>query len=44
MSFSVSFFAAKFGITRRDLENYLSEALGRGGEQSGGAELISKIW
>ena len=32
MSFSDSFFAAKFGITRRDLENYLSEALGRGGD------------
>src|ERR1700685_4844846 len=29
MSFSDSFFAAKFGISRRDLENYLSEALGR---------------
>src|ERR1700679_3063120 len=32
MSFSDSFFAAKFGISRRDLENYLSEALGRGGD------------
>src|SRR5438046_9719774 len=32
MSFSDSFFAAKFGIARRDLENYLSEALGRGGD------------
>src|SRR5579872_1671192 len=32
MSFSESFFAAKFGITRRDLENYLSEALGAGGD------------
>ena len=32
MSFSDSFFAVKFGITRRDLENYLSEALGRGGD------------
>jgi TldD protein len=32
MSFSESFFAAKFGITRRDLENYLSEALSRGGD------------
>src|SRR5437868_9544449 len=32
MSFSDSFFAAKFGITRRDLEDYLSEALGRGGD------------
>ena len=27
MGFSDSFFAAKFGITRRDLENYLSDAL-----------------
>src|ERR1700712_2696232 len=32
MSFSDSFFAAKFGITRRDLENYLSDALSRGGD------------
>ena len=32
MSFSDSFFAAKFGISRRDLENYLSEALSRGGD------------
>src|SRR5271165_6921768 len=32
MTFSDSFFAAKFGISRRDLENYLSEALGRGGD------------
>ena len=32
MSFSESFFAAKFGITRRDLENHLSEALSRGGD------------
>src|ERR1700686_4863814 len=32
MSFSDSFFAVKFGISRRDLENYLSEALGRGGD------------
>ena len=32
MSFSDSFFAAKFGLTRRDLENYLSEALSRGGD------------
>src|SRR5438270_12719353 len=32
MSCSDSFFAAKFGITRRDLEDYLSEALGRGGD------------
>src|SRR5215469_4136491 len=32
MSFSESFFAARFGITRRDLENYLSEALSRGGD------------
>ncbi len=32
MSFSDSFFAAKFGISRRDLENYLAEALSRGGD------------
>ncbi len=32
MSFSDSFFAARFGISRRDLENYLSEALSRGGD------------
>jgi TldD protein len=32
MSFSDSFFAAKFGITQRDLESYLSEALSRGGD------------
>jgi TldD protein len=32
MTFSDSFFAAKFGIARRDLENYLSEALSRGGD------------
>src|SRR3982751_1340266 len=32
MSFSDSFFAARFGLTRRDLENYLSEALSRGGD------------
>src|SRR5437868_6331416 len=32
MSFSDSFFAARFGITQRDLENYLAEALGRGGD------------
>jgi TldD protein len=32
MSFSDSFFAAKFGIARRDLEAHLSEALGRGGD------------
>src|SRR6266700_939791 len=32
MSFSDSFFAAKFGIARRDLENYLAEALRRGGD------------
>jgi TldD protein len=29
---SPSFFAAKFGITERDLESYLSEALSAGGE------------
>jgi TldD protein len=32
MSFSESFFAVKFGLSRRDLENYLSEALSRGGD------------
>src|SRR6516164_9107880 len=32
MNFSESFFAAKFGISRRDLESYLSEALSRGGD------------
>src|SRR5206468_4300908 len=32
MSFSDSFFAVKFGIARRDLENYLSDALSRGGD------------
>src|SRR4051794_10237619 len=32
MGFSDSFFARKFGITERDLENYLSEALSSGGE------------
>ncbi len=32
MSYSESFFASKFQITRRDLENYLSEALSRGGD------------
>ncbi|MDE3196436.1 MAG: metalloprotease TldD [Acidobacteriota bacterium] len=32
MAFSDSFFAAKFGLTRRDLETYLSEALSRGGD------------
>jgi TldD protein len=32
MSFNDSFFAAKFGIARRDLENYLEDALSRGGD------------
>src|SRR5260370_16147805 len=32
MSFSNSFFASRFGITARDLENYLSEALSKGGD------------
>jgi TldD protein len=32
MAFSDTFFAAKFGITKRDLERYLSEALSRGGD------------
>ncbi len=31
-TFSQSFFASKFGITERDLESYLSEALSAGGE------------
>jgi TldD protein len=30
--FTDSFFASKFGLTRRDLENFLSEALSRGGD------------
>src|ERR1700758_2829622 len=32
MNFSETFFAAKFGVTRRDLEHYLNEALSRGGD------------
>src|SRR5258708_23868562 len=32
MSFTQSFFAARFGITERDLESYLSEALSAGGD------------
>ena len=32
MGFSQSFFAERFGITERDLESYLSEALSAGGE------------
>src|SRR3954471_20223205 len=32
MSFSDSFFAVRFGLTRRNLEEYLSEALARGGD------------
>ena len=32
MSFSESFFARKFGITTRDLESYLAEALHHGGD------------
>src|SRR5436305_5875805 len=32
MGLSQSFFAGKFGITERDLESYLSEALSAGGE------------
>ena len=32
MQFSESFFAARFGITRHDLENYLAEALSQGGD------------
>ena len=32
MGLSASLFAAKFGITERDLEGYLSEALSAGGD------------
>ena len=32
MVFSESFFAAKFGISKQDLESYLAEALSRGGD------------
>ena len=32
MGFSESFFAARFGITRGDLESYLAEALSQGGD------------
>src|SRR5215831_16527822 len=32
MTFSESVFAARFGITRQDLESYLSEALSQGGD------------
>ena len=32
MTFSESFFAARFGIERRDLERYLAEALANGGD------------
>src|SRR5260370_121968 len=32
MGFSESFFAARFGITRGDLESYLAEALSHGGD------------
>ncbi len=32
MSFSESFFAARFGVSERDLESYLSEALSAGGD------------
>src|SRR5580700_583860 len=32
MGFSQSFFSSRFGITERDLESYLSEALSAGGE------------
>jgi len=35
MGLSQSFFAGKFGITERDLESYLSEALSAGGEYAG---------
>src|SRR5258705_7294719 len=32
MQFSESMFASRFGITRHDLEGYLSEALSQGGD------------
>ena len=32
MQFPESIFATRFGITRQDLENYLSEALSQGGD------------
>ncbi len=32
MGLSQSFFAQRFGLTERDLESYLSEALSAGGE------------
>src|ERR1043165_9167365 len=32
MGLSASFFGQRFNITERDLENYLSEALARGGD------------
>ena len=32
MGISQSFFAERFGVTERDLESYLSEALSSGGE------------
>ena len=32
MQFSESIFAARFGITRQDLESYLAEALSQGGD------------
>src|ERR1039458_1301579 len=32
MQFSESIFAARFGISRRNLESYLSEALSQGGD------------
>jgi len=32
MKFSESVFAARFGISRRDLERYLEEALSQGGD------------
>ena len=32
MGFSQSFFAQRFGLTERDLESYLSEALSAGGD------------
>jgi hypothetical protein len=35
MLFSESVFAARFNITKRDLEVYLAEALSKGGDYAG---------
>ena len=34
MSLSSSFFGLKFGISERDLDRYLAEALGRGADSA----------